>query len=69
MEFNIRKAILDNINESSIDEIYTIINEAVSNKEEITLPGLGVLFETIWKNGDKNLKENIVHKLYYLNKA
>lgn len=63
MQINVRKSVLDNISNSTKDEIYTIINDSLSRKEDITLPGLGVLFEVIWSKANPGLKEQMVDLL------
>ena len=44
MQIDVRKSVLENIVNSTKDEIYTIISESLERNEDITLPGLGVLF-------------------------
>lgn len=61
MNIDIRKNIIDNFKESSLEDLRTSIDEAVSEKEEITLPGLGVLFEILWNNADG--KEDILNSI------
>ncbi len=50
MNIDIRKNIIDNFKDSNEEELATSIKEAISEKDEITLPGLGVLFEILWAN-------------------
>lgn len=47
---NIREHIISNFKNSTIDEIKESITEAINESDEITLPGLGVLFEILWNN-------------------
>ena len=47
---DIREHIISNFKNSSTDEIKESIIDALNDKDEITLPGLGVLFEILWKN-------------------
>jgi small acid-soluble spore protein I (minor) len=61
LNIDIRKNIIDNFKESSLEDLRTSIDEAVSEKEEITLPGLGVLFEILWNNADG--KEDILNSI------
>ncbi len=63
MEINIRKSIKENFKGADIDEIKVSINEAVNNKDEITLPGLGTFFELLWKNSDEDNKNYILNTL------
>jgi small acid-soluble spore protein I (minor) len=52
MNIDIRKNIIENFKDTSAEDLKVSITEAVEDKEEITLPGLGVLFEVLWKNSD-----------------
>lgn len=63
MEINIRKSVLDNLKDSTSADLEKTIVDAISLNEEITLPGLGVLFERLWQNADKALKEKILNQL------
>lgn len=63
MEINIRKSVLDNLKDSTSADLEKTIVDAISLNEEITLPGLGVLFERLWQNADKTLKEKILNQL------
>ena len=47
---DIREHIINNFKNSSTDEIKESIIDALNEKDEVTLPGLGVLFEILWKN-------------------
>lgn len=47
---DIREHIISNFKNSSTDEIKESIIDALNETDEITLPGLGVLFELLWKN-------------------
>lgn len=63
MEINIRKSVLDNLKDSTSADLEKTIVDAISLNKEITLPGLGVLFERLWQNADKTLKEQILNQL------
>lgn len=60
MDIDIRKSIKDNFKDVEKDEIIKSIEESINDNEEITLPGLGVFFEVLWKNADDNLKNTII---------
>lgn len=47
---DIREHIISNFKNSTTEEIKESIVEAINESDEITLPGLGVLFEILWKN-------------------
>lgn len=63
MDLNLRKAILHNIKENSRDQLETTIVDAIQDGEEKLLPGLGVLFELIWKQSDDNEKLEMLEAL------
>ena len=57
---SIRDYITNNFKDSSIDDIKSSITSSINDKEEITLPGLGVLFEILWSNCSSKQKEDIL---------
>ena len=63
MEIDIRKSIINNFENSNIDEIRKSIEESIYDKDEITLPGLGVFFEILWNNSDDTKKDYILQTL------
>ena len=63
MDINIRESIKNNFKESNIEEIKNSIEESISDKDEITLPGLGVFFEILWNNSDDTKKDYILQTL------
>lgn len=72
MNFNIRDAVINNFKSETIHDIIKLLNESVGQSDESVLPGLGVMFEALWKSCDneeklllantikKNLKETIL---------
>lgn len=60
MNIDIRNHIISNFKNSDINEIKDSIESSIKEKDEITLPGLGVFFEILWKNSDEVFKENIL---------
>lgn len=52
MGVNIREYIVNNFKDSSKDEIRESIIESINSKDEVILPGMGVLFEILWENTD-----------------
>lgn len=56
---NIRDYIINNFKDSDKKDIEKSIIESINDKDEITLPGLGVLFEILWDNSSNTDKENI----------
>ncbi len=63
MNFNLRHAIIQNVSENSQEELKDTIVDAIEVGEEKMLPGLGVLFEIIWKNADENEKKMMLETL------
>lgn len=60
MDLNIRKAVLKNLDNSSYDEIKDIILDSIKEGDEVTLPGLGVMFEVLWNSSNEDLRNNMV---------
>lgn len=60
MNIDIRKSIINNFKNINEKEIIESINESINKGDEITLPGLGVFFELLWNNSNKNDKEKII---------
>ncbi|MDO4963409.1 MAG: small acid-soluble spore protein SspI [bacterium] len=63
MNIDIRKSIINNFKDSTTSDIKESIESSIKDKEEITLPGLGVFFEILWNNSNDNEKENILNLL------
>ena len=60
MNINIRKSIMSNFKDTSKNDIFESIENAINDQEEVTLPGLGVFFELLWLNSSKKKKEEII---------
>jgi small acid-soluble spore protein I (minor) len=63
MNLNLRNAIIHNVAGNSQDELEDTIVDAIQNGEEKMLPGLGVLFEVIWKNSSEEEKKEMLATL------
>lgn len=63
MNFNIRQAVLANVSGNTQGELEATIVDAIQNGEEKLLPGLGVLFEVIWKNADQQEQSEMLTTL------
>ena len=63
MNIDIRKNIINNFNDAKKDEIKASIISSIEDNEEITLPGLGVIFEILWKKSDEENQEYILNTL------
>lgn len=63
LDLDIRKAILHNIKNNSRDELEATVIDAIQDGEEKVLPGLGFLFELIWKQADESEKVEMIDSL------
>ena len=63
MNIDIRKSVIKNFEGSGIEDIRDSIETSIEDNEEITLPGLGVFFEILWNNSDKNDREFILRTI------
>ena len=62
MNISIRDHIKKNFKDSSIQELEDSIVESINSNDEVILPGLGVLFEILWKNTDNT--DNILNTIF-----
>lgn len=60
MNIDIRKNIISNFKDVNKEEIIESISSSINDKEEITLPGLGVFFELIWQGANEDLKNTLI---------
>ncbi|WAA10197.1 small acid-soluble spore protein SspI [Fervidibacillus albus] len=63
MDINLRAAIIQNVQENTLEQLEETIVDAIEVGEEKMLPGLGVLFEIIWKNADENEQQMMLQTL------
>ncbi|WP_428909332.1 small acid-soluble spore protein SspI [Niallia sp. Krafla_26] len=63
MNLNLRNAIIHNVTGNTQDQLEDTIVDAISTGEEKMLPGLGVLFEVIWKNSSEQDKKEMLQSL------
>ena len=63
MDLNLRNAIIQNVSGNSQSELKDTIVDAIQNGEEKMLPGLGVLFEVIWKNSSEQERQEMLQTL------
>lgn len=54
---DIRQIILSNMKDKSKEEIKGFIQDAVNEKEELALPGMGILFEAMWQKRNEEQKD------------
>ena len=52
--------ILNNFKDSIIDDIRSSIVDSINDRDEVTLPGLGVFFEILWTNSSEEIKNQIL---------
>lgn len=52
MDFKIRQAIEQNVQNDSAESFLDTINDAISRGDEHLLPGLGVFLEAWWQTSD-----------------
>ena len=63
MNIDIRSHILNNFKDSDLKEIERSIVDSINDKDEVTLPGLGVFFEVLWSNSSEDEKRIILDNL------
>lgn len=63
MNIDMRKYIIENFKEDSINDIRISIEKSIESKEEEPLIGLGVLFELLWNNSDEEIKLLILNNI------
>ena len=57
---DVRKYIINNFKNDSVEDIAESINSSIESKEEDPLIGLGVLFEVMWNNSNNEEKNSIL---------
>lgn len=60
MKTNIRHHIINNFKGDNFETLKKAIDESVKEKDELTLPGLGVFLELIWENASEELKNEMI---------
>lgn len=63
MNLNLRQAIVQRLHDKSTGELQEVIDDSIGNDER-TLPGLGVIFEIIWKHSDPKTHQSMVTTLH-----
>lgn len=63
MNLDIRSHIINNFKGDNKETLKNAIEESIQNNDEITLPGMGVFFELVWKKASSEMKENILSQL------
>lgn len=60
---DVRKYIISNFKEDTIEDIRSSIEESISSKEDDPLIGLGVMFELLWNNSTEEEKQTILSNI------
>lgn len=62
MLLSLREAIIQRVQNKSREELLEVIEGSIDGEERI-LPGLGVLFEMIWKESSSSTQDQLVQDL------
>ena len=62
MILSLRQAIYKKMGTKTTEDLHETIEDAVDNDEK-ALPGLGVLFEVLWKHSDKAQQDSFVQTI------
>lgn len=60
MDINIREQVINNFKGDNYETLKRAIEESIANYDENVLPSLGVFFEIIWENSNKEFKNEII---------
>lgn len=60
INMSIREYIINNFKGDDYDSLQKAINESIDDKDEVTLPGMGVFFEIVWTGADQKLKNEML---------
>ncbi len=63
MNLDIRSHIINNFKGDNKETLKNAIEESIQNNDEITLPGMGVFFELVWKKASEEMKDKILSDL------
>ncbi len=63
MDIKIREHICNNFKDSDQTEIRDSIVTSIESKDEVVLPGLGVLFEIVWNHSDEDFQKKILETI------
>lgn len=63
VNMSLRDAIIKRVEGKSKEELRATIEDSIGNAE-VTLPGIGVLFEIIWSNSSEEVREQLVDTLH-----
>ena len=60
MNISIRSHIINNFKDDDVNVLKNAIEESIQEKDEITLPGMGVFLEIIWSDADEDLRKKML---------
>ena len=63
MNIDVRKYIINNFKDDSINDIRISIDKSIASHEEEPLIGLGVFFELLWNKADEETKLLILNNI------
>ncbi|WP_041120953.1 small acid-soluble spore protein SspI [Jeotgalibacillus alimentarius] len=63
MNLNIRQTVVQNVKENNVEQLKDTIVDSIQREEEQLLPGLGVLFEIIWKESPEAEQQKMLQVL------
>lgn len=63
MNISLRDAIIQRVTGKSKEELRATIEDSIGNAE-VTLPGIGVLFEIIWSHSSEEVREQLIDTLH-----
>ena len=63
MNIDIRESIKNNFKGADKSEIKASIESSITDRQEITLPGLGVFFEILWNTSDIDFRDLLVENI------
>lgn len=61
MDLSIRQHIINNFKEDDKETLRSAIEESIEERDEVTLPGMGVFFEIVWNDAKENMKQEILN--------
>ena len=59
MNISIREHIINNFKDDNVNVLKNAIEQSIKEKDELTLPGMGVFLEIIWQGSNENLKNSL----------
>lgn len=60
---SLRQAVVHRVENNTNEELREVIEDSIGNAE-VTLPGLGVLFEIIWSNSAASEQQRMIDTLH-----